>query len=47
MRVVGQLRDLHKPEELKQEDLDKCADDATWWQASPPADPKIVPDDEN
>ena len=44
---ICRLRDLRKPEELRQDDLDKCADDVTWWQARPPADPKIVSDDEN
>ena len=43
---ICRLRDLRKPEELRQEDLDNCADDATWWQAQPPANPTIVQNDE-
>lgn len=41
---ICRLRDLKRPEELKKEDLEACADDATWWQAPPPKDPSIVPD---
>ena len=41
---ICRLRDLRKREKLKQEDLDSCADDAAWWQASPPVDPRIISD---